>query len=110
MDPPTAAERRQQAELAARLADVGFVLPGSLIERTIACGKSGCRCQADPPRLHGPYHQWTRKIAGKTVTRNLTDEQAATYRPWFDNARRLRELTAELETLSLRIFERNDTP
>ena len=108
MDPPTDAERRRQAELADQLAKAGFVLPGSLIERTIACGKPSCRCQADPPQLHGPYHQWTRKIAGKTLTRNLTDEQAATYRPWFDNARRLRELTAELEALSLDIFQRNE--
>ena len=45
-----------------------------------------------PALLHGPYHQWTRKINGKTVTRILTDDQIADYKPWFDNQRRLREL------------------
>ena len=68
-----------------------------------AAAKAGCRCHADPPRLHGPYHQWTRKIAGKTVTRILTDDQLADYQPWFDNQRRLRALVAELETLSQEI-------
>ena len=69
------------------------------------CGHPGCRCHADPPRLHGPYHQWTRKIAGKTVTRILTDDQLADYQPWFDNQRRLRALVAELETLSQEIAD-----
>ena len=72
-------------------------LPGTLTERMTRCGHPGCRCHADPPRLHGPYHQWTRKIAGKTVTRILTDDQLADYQPWFDNQRRLRALVAELE-------------
>jgi len=85
---------------------VGFALPGTLLCRRMSCGKPGCCCQAVPPRLHGPYHQWTRKIGGKTVTRRLTDEQAAVYGPWFDNARRLRSLVNELEAFSLRIFER----
>jgi hypothetical protein len=40
-------------------------------------GYPGCRWQADPPQLHGTYHQWTRKIGGKTVTRILTDDQIA---------------------------------
>ena len=57
------------------------------------------------PRLHGPYHQWTRKKDGKTATRILTDDQLADYGPWFDNHRRLRELIAELEALSLAIAE-----
>ena len=70
------------------------------------CGHPTCRCHADPPLvLHGPYHQWTRKKDGKTVTRILTDDQLADYQPWFDNQRRLRALVAELETLSQEIAD-----
>jgi hypothetical protein len=104
--PPTPAHQARGARLAAQIAEgvqVGFILPGTFTERMTRCGYSCCRCHADPPRLHGPYHQWTRKIAGKTVTRILTDDQLADYQPWFDNQRRLRELIAELETLSQEI-------
>ena len=69
------------------------------------CGYPGCHCHASPPQLHGPYHQWTRKKNGKTATKILTDEQLADYAPWFDNHKRLRELIAELEALSLAIAE-----
>ncbi len=58
---------------------------------------------AEPPQLHGPYYQWTRKINGKTKTTLLTAEQMDRYRPWFDNAKTIRTLTADLETLSLEI-------
>ena len=97
--------RRIAAEITARLADVTFALPGTLADRMTRCGHPGCRCHADPPRLHGPYHQWTRKKNGKTATRILTDDQLADYQPWFDNHRRLRELVTELEELSLTIAE-----
>ena len=60
-----------------------------------------CRCKADPPALHGPYLQWTRKIDGKTVTKLLTPDQRDRYRDWFDNDRTLKHLIAELEALSL---------
>ena len=92
------------AELAA-IAVTGMVLPGSITERRTRCGRRNCGCHADPPRLHGPYHQWTRKKDGKTATRILTDDQLADYGPWFDNHRRLRELVTELEALSLAIAE-----
>jgi hypothetical protein len=46
-----------------------------------------------------------RKKNGKTATRILTDDQLADYSPWFDNHKRLRELIAELEELSLAIAE-----
>ncbi len=105
---PSAAERRAQAAVARRLADTGFALPGTLIERTMRCGKPSCRCHQDPPRLHGPYHQWTRKIDGKTVTVNLTDDQVARYGPWFANAQALRAALNELEELSLRIAKRTE--
>ena len=93
------------AEITTRLAGLAFALPGTVADRMTRCGRPNCRCHADPPRLHGPYHQWTRKKDGKTATRILTDGQLADYRPWFDNHRRLRELIAELEALSLAIAE-----
>jgi hypothetical protein len=69
---PTAAQRAARDRIAAELADAGYALPGTLTVRAYACGKPACRCHADPPRLHGPYAEWTRKIGGKTVTRRLT--------------------------------------
>jgi hypothetical protein len=108
--PPTPAQQARAARLAAQIAELaqaGFILPGTLTERMTRCGYPRCRCHADPPQLHGPYHQWTRKINGKTVTRILTDDQLADYQPWFDNQRRLRALITELETLSQEIADKD---
>ena len=76
-----------------------------MTERLARCGKPNCHCHAEPPVLHGPYHQWTRKVTAKTVTRLMSDEQLDDYGPWIDNERRLRSLVAELESLSLGIVE-----
>ncbi len=106
---PTPAQQARAAaiaaEITARLAAVSFALPGTLADRMTRCGYPGCRCRADPPQPHGPYHQWTRKKNGKTSTRILSNGQLADYQPWFDKHRRLRELVAELEELSLAIAE-----
>ncbi|MGO9898788.1 MAG: DUF6788 family protein [Solirubrobacteraceae bacterium] len=96
------AHTQRLTELIAELATLGFCLPGSVAERQIRCPNPGCHCHANPPKLHGPYIAWTRKINQKTVTRNLTPDQATRYRPWFENNRRLRQLTTELQALSLK--------
>jgi hypothetical protein len=98
-------QRAEQRRIAAELARIGFVLPGSLLTAEIRCGKPTCRCRATPPVLHGPYWRWTRKVAGKTVTVRLTDEQARDYQPWIDNARHLRDLTRRLERIAVDILE-----
>lgn len=105
MPKPTAAQRRSQAALARALGEIGFALPGTLTERHLRCGKSNCRCKHDPPALHGPYWQWTRKRDGKTVTRWLTPDQLERYQQWFANAKRARYLIGQIETLSLSIAE-----
>ncbi|MDA8440458.1 MAG: hypothetical protein M0Z51_16590 [Propionibacterium sp.] len=101
-DKPWAATR---AGLAAELAKIDGVLPGSVVRRHMRCGKPHCACKADPPTLHGPYIQWTRTIDGKTVTRFLTEDQLAHYQPWFDNARHLKELVAKLQVASVHALE-----
>jgi hypothetical protein len=92
-------------KLKAQLAEIDYILPGTINIAMNRCGKPTCACHADPPRLHGPYITWTRKVAGKTVTRRLTREQLERYQPWFENNRRLRKLISELEALSLAAAE-----
>jgi hypothetical protein len=100
MEPSTA---RTLDQIAAELAAAaGPALPGTLVVRSYACGKPRCRCHANPPVPHGPYAEWTRKIGGKTVTRRLTPDQLAAWQPLFDNARKMRDLLAELQELTLR--------
>ena len=106
MPQPSAAQRRAQTRIAAAFGEIGFALPGSLVERMTSCGKAGCRCQGDPPVLHGPYLSWTRAVDGKTVTRKITEEQRERYQEWFDNARRLHRLVTELEVLSVQALGR----
>jgi hypothetical protein len=102
---PTAAQRAARDQIAAGLAQAGYALPGTLTVRAYACGKPNCRCHADPPRLHGPYAEWTRKIGGKTITRRLSPAELADYQPLFDNAKKLRALLSELQDLTLEIVE-----
>jgi len=107
---PSPAQRAALDTITAEIAAVaGPALPGTLTVRAYACGKPGCRCHADPPRLHGPYAEWTRKIAGKTVTRPLSPAELAEYQPLFDNARKLRALLTELQDLTLQIIEEAGT-
>ena len=104
----TAAAQRIAAELA-EIARTGEVLAGSISERRTHCGRAGCRCMADPPRPHGPYYLWTRKVAAKTVGRWLSAEQAAEYRRWTENHRRLKELFGQLEAIGEAALEAERT-
>ena len=99
----------ERQRIMAELATIRFVLPGSVTERWSRCGNPGCSCHDEPPNLHGPYQTWTRAVKGKTVTRNLTEDQFARYAPWFEDARRLRRLVSELKQLSLRAANQNET-
>jgi hypothetical protein len=92
------------AELAA-IAATGMILPGTITERRTRCGRRNCACHADPPRLHGPYWQWTRKVAAKTIGRWLTADQHRDYQAWINNDRRLHELLVRLEALGTTALE-----
>ena len=105
---PTAAQQAALDRIAAGIAAAaGPALPGTLTVRAYACGKPNCRCHADPPRLHGPYPTWTRKIGNRTITKTLTPEDAERLRPYFDAHRRLRQLITELEAVSIELASHN---
>lgn len=91
--------------LAAQLVDIGVIASGSLALRTHRCGKPTCGCMADPPRPHGPYWHLTAKVAGRTVNRRLSEEDAAAYSQWIANDRRLRAVVDELRSVGQEVIE-----
>jgi hypothetical protein len=97
-------EERFEA-LKASLTEVGCFRRGTVLRRFMHCGRSSCHCYADPPKLHGPYYEWTRKVQGKTVSVRLTPEQAQLVEQWIANARRLDQILAEMERVSSRLTE-----
>jgi hypothetical protein len=99
-DPALAELAQHYRRLKHQIAEIGFIATGSVIERYTTCGTKGCRCHTDPPNRHGPYFQYTRKIAGKTLTRRLNTEQAQRYREWIDNRHKLDALISEMDLTS----------
>ena len=87
--------------LARKLAEIGPVLKGSVVQRYTPCGNPNCRCHADPPKLHGPYWQWSTAINGKTVTRRVDPDDVALYKEWIENRKRAEAILAQMHELAL---------
>ena len=98
-------DENQFENLKASLADLGPFRRGTVLRRFVRCGNPRCRCRAEPPQLHGPYFEWTRKVKGKTVSVRLSKEQAQLLDQWIANARRLDSIVADMQLVSDRITE-----
>ena len=94
----------------AELAEVGYVLQGSITKRWMPCGQKACRCTTDTGARHGPYYMWTAKRSGKTKSVYLSAEQAAVCAEWIENNRRLERLVATLRRISRRIAKLEQIP
>ncbi len=88
--------RRQRDELKARVAEVGDLRPGSLVERYRRCGKAACHCAGKGMAGHGPSWSLTREVGGKTVTRVIPAGAVAQTREQIAEHRRFRALVREL--------------
>ena len=99
-------DRVRLAQLKHELGNLGLFRRGSLQKRYGRCPRPRCRCRADPPKLHGPFYHWSRKVKARTVSVYLTEEQAAMMEEWIANARRLDALLEELQEVSFRITDR----
>ena len=95
---------RIRTELAALVVEDS--LPGSIVVRTLRCGRQNCACHGDPAQLHGPYVQWSYSYLGKRVARWLSAEQTGRLRAQIERGRRIKELTAELDAAEIRRAER----
>jgi hypothetical protein len=94
--------RKRYRQLTARLAKLGLILQGTILERTIVRDDPD---QSGKRKTYGPYYQWTWKRQGKTVTINLTAQQAQVYQKAIQNHRNLETILSEIRSVSLRILD-----
>ena len=87
-------------ELTARLAQTGFIWPGHIQRRYLACGKTNGVCYKDPKARHGPYAYWTSKSKGKTVSRMLDPDEAKLLEEWIENRRKLEAIIRQMKAIS----------
>jgi len=88
-----------------KLGRLGELRPGVLSEQLNVCSRPGCRCKANPPQKHGPYHQlsWTRKR--KSRTRFIKESELRTVRTQVTNYQRLQELVDEWVDASIELCD-----
>ena len=86
-----ASAQRHYARLRHALGRLGYISQGSVQDRTAR--QDG-----------GAGYQWTRKVAAKTVTVALTQEQFDKMKQAVANYRRLRQLLKQMESISPNII------
>src|SRR2546426_12607914 len=75
--PPMATETelsRRIQRIKTQLTKLGDLRPGTLSEQYNVCRTPGCRCKAEPPQRHGPYHQLSYSRRGRSRTENIRPE------------------------------------
>jgi hypothetical protein len=88
---PVDSLRRQYEGLCSSLASTGYISQGSVLDRsTLRRPRSG--------------YQWTRKVAGKTITVALSPEQFQALRQAIENQRSLHKTIGKMGRLSRQIL------
>jgi len=77
-----------------------FFLKGTVLKRMMKCGRPQCACHRDPAHRHGPYFEWTYKVAGKTVNVKLSAQAAPLYQAATQQHRKLKTILARMERSS----------
>lgn len=83
-----------------QLLQVEYFLKGTVLKRMMKCGRPQCACHRDPAQRHGPYFEWTYKVAGKTVNVKLSPKAAPLYQAATRQHRKLKTILARMERLS----------
>ena len=75
----------------------GPMMPGSINKQWNVCGMPGCRCK-DPknPQKHGPYHQLSFTLAGKSSSMFVQDIEYERIKEATDRYREFKALSLQL--------------
>ena len=85
--------------------EIGPFRKGTILKLFNSCGKPNCRCKKAKKYWHGPYHSWSAKKNGKTVTFNLPASLLESSAQFIANAKLLDQKIAQLASLSDKIIQ-----
>ena len=85
----------------------GPILHGCVSTLKSSCGKSNCACKANPPKLHGPYYQWSGLINGKITSRKISKEVAEECQRKINNYKKLQKKIKDLLNEELKNMQWN---
>lgn len=105
-DPVLARYQEQYRELKAALGQLAYFCKGTVLSRTMKCGRATCSCGNDPKSRHGPYFEWTYKVAGKTAHHRLSAQEAKVYEEGAAEYRKLKRMLRRMEDISRRVLAR----
>ncbi len=98
---------RRRTEILTQMQRLGDMRRGSVVEQYLPCGKPRCCCKKPGHPGHGPYFAFTRKVEGKTKTRQLrAGPLLEKVRKEVDTFHRFRELSKRLLEINEEICER----
>ena len=85
------------------IANLGEMMPGSLVERFRRCGKPNCHCAKKGERGHGPTLVITREVQGRTITKTVPHSAGPQVRAATEEYKHFRELVRDLVESSERL-------
>lgn len=89
-------QKEDYEKLKQRILKLGIVIPGTIRETYLVCGKENCKCIQSANDKHGPYYFWNRKIGAKLTSKSLNPELLHHYEEWLSNRRHLEKLVGEM--------------
>lgn len=95
---------RRRAAATGRLAKASESLRGSLIERFLPCGKSGCKCKQGG-ELHGPaYYVSVTYPKGKTRQVYVSKDARPIVERWLENYQEIYAALEEISAINLELI------
>ena len=97
---------KQRKDILIRIEELGDMRSGSIQMRYQKCSKSPCVCHGDGHPGHGPIYEFSKKVAGKSQSKNLKlGEELDKYQSEVEHYRKFRECSKELIEISNQICE-----
>lgn len=94
---------KQIEKIKGKIVALGPLRPGSLSEQYNVCGRPDCRCKDNPPKKHGPYHQLSFTLSGKSSSSFVKKEHLPAVKRQVANHQKLKQLVKQWVELGARL-------